>query len=73
MIIQLSRDVIGRSLSVVEKKKRKLFGFKNVISRCTGPVTADYDSVTFMYVGTCDFIGLICHISMKSNLLCRRK
>ena len=30
-------------LCFVEKKKRKRFGFKNVISRCTVSVTADYD------------------------------
>ena len=55
------------------EKNRKLLVFKNVRRRCSVPVTADYDSVAFMYVGTCDFIGLLCHINMKRNLLCRRK
>ena len=33
------------------EKKRKLFVFKNVRRRCSVPVTADHDSVAFMYVG----------------------
>ena len=38
-------------LCFVEKKKRKLFVFKNVRRPCSVPVSADYDSVAFMYVG----------------------
>ena len=37
------------------EKKRKLFVFKNVRRRCSVPVTADYDSVAFMYVGNLPF------------------
>ena len=33
------------------EKKRKLFVFRNVRRRFSVPVTADYDSVAFMYVG----------------------